>query len=307
MPRYGVARVSKPKRGFRPGKVLLAKNYDGRDPTGWWVSEKLDGCRAVWDGARFLSRAGNVFVAPDWFTAGLPHAVLDGELWLGRGRFDEVSGIVRRSAKRAGWEDEWRGIRYMVFDLPTALGGFEARMAQLDRLRLPGHAEVVAQVRCRGPEHLKERLAKVLAAGGEGLMLREPGSPYVAKRSGTLLKCKAMLDAEAVVVGHQPGRGKHRGKMGALVCETKAGVRFKIGTGFSDYDRAHPPKIGDVVTFTYQELSAKSGKPRFPAFLRVRRPEPGARRVAFQRAKQSHRRRSKCRRVGGRRGRVVGR
>lgn len=301
MPRYGIDRPSKKSRArsFRPGKVLLAKNYDGRDPTGWWESEKLNGVRAVWNGHHFLSRAGNKFIAPDWFTADLPDTILDGELWLGRGCFDEVSGIVRRSAKKAGWEDEWRDIRYMVFDLPTAPGGFEARMVQMDRLRLPAHAEVVEQTRCRGRDHLEKRLASVLAAGGEGLMLREPGSPYAAKRSPTLLKVKSRLDAEAVVTGYQPGRGKHKGKMGALFCEIKAGVRFKIGTGFSDADRAHPPKIGEIITFSYQELS-KNGKPLHAAFMRVRQPEPGARRAVFRRAKKSHRRPSRGR-VRGRR------
>jgi predicted DNA-binding WGR domain protein len=50
--------------------VLLAFSWKPEevDPTGWWISEKLDGVRAFWDSKRgkFFSRNGNEFVAPSW-------------------------------------------------------------------------------------------------------------------------------------------------------------------------------------------------------------------------------------------------
>src|SRR5688572_1079238 len=59
--------------------LLLAHSWDNdRDLGGWWMSEKLDGVRAYWDGRRFISRLGNPYVAPDWFVAGLPAVPLDG-------------------------------------------------------------------------------------------------------------------------------------------------------------------------------------------------------------------------------------
>ena len=71
--------------------LLLAETWDNvTDLTGWWMSEKLDGVRAYWDGAQFLSRQGNRYHAPDWFTAGLPDEPLDGELWLGRKKFQRT-------------------------------------------------------------------------------------------------------------------------------------------------------------------------------------------------------------------------
>jgi DNA ligase-1 len=80
---------------------------------------------------------------------------------------------------------------------------------------------------------------------------------------------KLFKDAEALVVGYEPGKGKHVGVMGALRVENcKDGVKFKLGTGFNDEDRRNPPPIGSTVTYKYQELT-DAGVPRFPIFLRV--------------------------------------
>ena len=69
--------------------------------------------------------------APAWFTARLPKRPLDGELWLGRREFDALSAAVRRQAPR---DDEWRQMRYMVFDLPHAPGPFAARAVAIESL-----------------------------------------------------------------------------------------------------------------------------------------------------------------------------
>ena len=74
---------------------MLAKNWDKTmRPDGWWMSEKLDGVRAIWDGEHFRSRGGNIFHAPAWFKAGLPALPLDGELFVGRGKFNDAVSIV---------------------------------------------------------------------------------------------------------------------------------------------------------------------------------------------------------------------
>jgi DNA ligase-1 len=122
---------------------------------------------------------------------------------------------------------------------------------------------------CGGIEALRAELARVEALGGEGLMLREPGSRYVARRSSTLLKIKSFRDAEARVVEHLPGEGKHTGRLGALLVERPGGTRFSVGTGFSDAERAAPPPIGSVITYRYQELST-GGVPRFPSYVGTR-------------------------------------
>jgi len=257
-------------RRNEPPKLLLAHNWEPTiDPSGWWMSEKLDGVRALWDGTRFVSRQGNPFLAPDWFRKELPDAVLDGELWIGRREFQQTVSIVRSRDQNEGW----RKVRFLVFDAPAHNDTWEKRMEVLKQLlpksgRKDAIANALEHVRCEGVPHLRKYLKRIEKAGGEGLMLREPASVYEAGRSSTLLKVKSFLDAEATVLEHQPGRGKFRGVMGALVVELADGTRFSVGTGFSDQERANPPPIGSLITFSYQELT-KAGVPRFPSFLRI--------------------------------------
>jgi DNA ligase-1 len=249
--------------------VLLAERWDGvQDPTGWWMSEKLDGVRAYWDGRGLLSRLGNAFLAPEWFTAGLPATPLDGELWAGRKQFQRAVSIVRRQDRG----EAWREISFVVFDAPALEAPFEERLRQcralLEAARLP-HVSVHEHRACGGIDDLRAELARVEQLGGEGLMLRKPGSLYVSGRSTTLLKVKTFRDAEARVIEHLPGEGRHAGRLGALLVERPGGTRFSVGTGFSDAERASPPPIGSVITYRYQELSA-GGVPRFPSYVGMR-------------------------------------
>jgi DNA ligase-1 len=251
--------------GKAPPLLLAHKWETEQDPTGWWMSEKLDGIRAYWDGETFVSRLGNRFYAPDWFVADLPADTLDGELWVGRKQFQRTTSIVRSGAG----SDEWKAVTYVVFDAPEAKGGFEDRLAHIEKVMTraaPPHARFLEHVRCDGFDHLRAELARVEALGGEGLMLRQPGSAYAIGRSSTLLKVKTFHDAEARVVGHAPGTGKHKGRLGALIVELSGGVQFNVGTGFSDAEREAPPKLGSVITFRYQELS-NDGVPRFPSYV----------------------------------------
>ncbi len=249
--------------------LLLAESWDNAaDLSDWWMSEKLDGVRAYWDGKQFLSRQGNIYHAPDWFIAGLPTVPLDGELWIDRKKFQRTVSIVRRQDKN----DLWNEVRFLVFDAPAANGGFEDRLAFLKDALARGAAKFARQHphdRCKSLDALRAELTRIEALGGEGLMLRQPGSKYVAGRSSTLLKVKTFHDAEAVVVGHQAGAGRHKGRLGALLVRLPDGTDFAIGTGFSDRERENPPAIGATVTFRYQELS-DAGVPRFPSWVGVR-------------------------------------
>lgn len=249
--------------------LLLAETWnESVDPSDWWLSEKLDGVRAYWDGTRFLSRNGNPYFAPEWFTAGLPNMPLDGELWIGRKQFQQTVAVVRR--QNGG--DAWRRVRYVVFDAPRVDGPFMARLCQLHLLVRPDmtpFAEVLRQTICRDRRHLAVELAQIEELGGEGVMLRHPDALYVPARSATLLKLKSFRDCEATVVGHQAGTGRHRGRLGALLVRLASGAECAVGTGFTDAERERPPSIGSVITLRYQELT-DAGVPRFPVFVRVR-------------------------------------
>lgn len=251
-------------------RMLLAREFrPGDHPAGHLVSEKYDGVRAQWDGRALRFRGGGLVAAPAAFTARLPAVPLDGELWLGRGRFDALSGLVRQARPDdAGWQ----ALRYMVFELPDGGGRFEQRAAEIERLaRAVAWPQLVAvpHERIDEPAALMRRLAEVTQAGGEGLVLHRADAPYVTGRSDVLLKLKPEHDAEAQVIGHRPGQGRHAGRMGALQVRTPEGVVFEIGTGFTDAQRDRPPPLGAWVTYRHRGFTPR-GVPRFASFLRVR-------------------------------------
>jgi DNA ligase-1 len=255
-------------------RLMLATTYRaGLDVSDYWVSEKLDGVRGRWDGKRLLTRAGLPIVPPRWFTANWPEVPMDGELWIGRGRFDEVSGLVRAGAADGR---AWRKVRFMVFDLPAEGGTFESRIVRM-RTLLPATGiawlQPVAQFRLANATQLDARLKQVANAGGEGLVLHRRGALYQVGRSDDLIKYKLHEDAEARVVAHAPGKGKYTGMLGALVMELPDGRRFRLGSGLTDAQRANPPPIGSLVTYRYNGLTSK-GLPRFARFQRIRLDPP---------------------------------
>ncbi|WP_233243646.1 DNA ligase [Bacterioplanes sanyensis] len=256
-----------------PPPVMLAKLYQpGVALQHYLVSEKLDGVRAYWDGRQLRTRGGYSIAAPRWFTAPLPEHALDGELWLGYGRFAEMSGLVRRHQVD---EQAWRDVRFMLFDMPEMNAGFEQRLWVLttwtEQMRR-SWLQVVPHHRVTGEAELQQRLKAVVASGGEGLMLRRADASYQAQRSDAMLKLKLDQDDEAKVVAHVPGNGKYHGMLGALLVETDDGRRFRIGTGFSDEERRNPPPLGSRITFEYNGDTV-TGLPRFARFVRVRPPE----------------------------------
>ena len=250
--------------------MLLAEGYVASvDASQYWVSEKFDGVRAQWDGRMLRFRGGGVVPAPAWFSANFPAVPLDGELWIGRGRFDALSGTVR---KLEPVDAEWRQVRYLIFELPGAAGDFSARVRQMRVLTEQAGVpwlQAVEQTRVANHAELMQRLDSVIKSGGEGLMLHRADAPYLTGRNDALLKLKPWQDTEAVVVGHVPGKGKYAGMTGALEMEMPDGQRFRLGSGLSDALRRQPPPIGTRITYRYQHLT-KNGVPRFPRYLRVR-------------------------------------
>ena len=262
--------AARPVSASPPMAPMLAKNWQlGVSPAAYLVSEKLDGVRALWDGRVLRFRSGRQIAAPDWFLAALPSTALDGELWLGRGQFDRLSGAVRRNVPV---DAEWRDIKYMIFDLPAGAGPFAERFERLAGL-LSAQAvpwlQKIDQVQLPSAAVLQQRLQDVADLGGEGLMLHRADALWSAGRSDTLRKLKPMPDDEARVVGYEPGKGRLAGRVGALLVEMDSGRRFSLGTGLSDADRQTPPALGEIVTYRYRGLTP-SGLPRFASFVRQR-------------------------------------
>ncbi len=160
-------------------KHLLLRDYQGQDITGWLMSEKLDGWRAFWTGSDFVTREGNVLDAPEWFKAGMPATMLDGEIFAGRGEFNTIQGRMR---------DGWHGLTFQVFDAPDFVAPFKSRYKLLQYVNLPAHASLVRQERCRDTKHMIEAADVICDAGGEGAVVRDPKAMYMQGRTGTVLR-----------------------------------------------------------------------------------------------------------------------
>lgn len=282
---------------------------------GWWISEKHDGVRAVWDGKTFVTRSGNEFVAPQWLLDFLPKdTFLDGEIHIGRGGFSLVSGITRHKTPNSA---DWLRLTFQVYDIPMphlVTQPFEKRMEELkkvtdtlqtkwDGLKLADGldkpkeciVQFTEQTLVKDWEHGYGIYRGLVESGAEGAMLRAPRSTYEYKRSKNLLKWKPILDAEAQVIGFNEGLNKNAGRLGTfrvILWDNKKnkaiqGKVFKLSGRLTDEIRSQYeftggkmvkgpdaggdlPVKGDIVTFTYMELS-EEGIPRMPIFQRVRR------------------------------------
>lgn len=250
----------------KPLDLMLLGQYKDQDITGWVMSEKLDGVRGFWNGKQLLSRQGYPLNPPDYFIQHFPPFSIDGELFSERGKFEEISAIVR-SAEPKGWYK----LKLYVFDVPNATGNLFERLESLQQYlnRHPTpHIEIIPQIPIQDKVHLQQFYQDILSKGGEGVVVRNPQTAYIQGRSAQILKIKPVLDEECTVIAHHKGKGKYADKLGAISCENHRG-RFRIGSGFKDKERENPPPIGSIITYKYRGLT-ESGKPRFATFLRQR-------------------------------------
>ena len=256
---------------FKPN-IQHAKNYETvEDISKYWISEKLDGIRGYWDGKKLLTRQGNMIHSPVWFTKHWPDIPIDGELWLGRDKFQTTASCVRKVYIK---EDCWRAIRFMVFDLPQHKANFTMRIdamkAVIKEAKSP-HLVMIKQFKVYHNEQLDILLNDITTNKGEGLMLHREDAHYYVGRTANIMKLKKHQDAEATVIAYIKGKGKYKGLLGALKVKTTEGITFKIGSGFSDLERANPPAIGSMITYKYNGKT-QAGIPRFARFFRIRKP-----------------------------------
>ena len=247
---------------------LLAKVYKQENVSKWWVSEKLDGVRAIWNGKKLHFRSGKLISAPNWFIENFPEQLMDGELWMGRGTFEKLSGIVRKIQPN---HNEWKQVSYMLFELPEHPGTFTQRVRKMVKLTETlkiSWLQPIPQIRLNSENALLNMLDEIVTKGGEGLMLHQADSLYHSGRSNDLLKLKPWQDAEATVVEILPGKGKFTEMMGSLLVADESGRIFRIGTGFSNKERRNPPAVGTVITYKFTGTT-KKGLPKFASFLRI--------------------------------------
>lgn len=259
------------------GSPMLAKKVEDYPKTsfiGWWVSEKFDGFRAIWDGKNFKSRGNNIFAVPPYFSACMPSTPLDGELWLGRASFGNTGLLRRKTANTEEWKNA--NVQYMVYDLPASNEIWSKRLKDMKNVIIKKncpHAKIVKQTLVTSQTQLDSMMKKILKEDGEGLMLKDPNGKYENKRSKNLLKMKPLYDDEAIVIGYKAGSGKYASKLGSFKLEWKKkemGKKPFFASGMNDtirnnYKTTHP--IGTVVTINYASLM-KTGSPRHPVYAR---------------------------------------
>ena len=285
-------------------KFMLAKEFmkGGKiDPKGFFMSEKFDGYRACYDHSKkqFFSRQNKPFNAPEWFIKAMPPRLVDGELWIGRNMFQEM-GTVR---KKIPIDEEWLNVTFQVYDLPDHPGTFKERLTELKRIvkmtkdrwvtrrndyeypfnKLDCPVVVAKQVVVKNDAHMDSVYQDIIKNGGEGIMLKDPNSPYEGKRSNFLLKYKPNFDAEGIIIGYKPGQGKYSGMLGGFICQqlinhdTYMSIdedeehNFAI-SGMDDsiresYKKTHP--IGTIISYEHSGKTDK-GKPRFARYTRIR-------------------------------------
>ena len=246
-----------------PKLLLLNKYTDDMNVTSWYMSEKLDGVRAYWDGKKLISRSGKIFAVPSFFVKDFPKYELDGELWSKRNDFSNIVSIVNKKIAH----NRWNELTYNIFEVPNAKGNLLQRLSKVQESQ---YIKVIKQVEVEDKKHLNVFLETIEKKGGEGVVVRNADLDYYAGRSNHALKVKSYLDAECEVVGYNKGNGKYEGMVGSLSCRMKNMQVIKIGSGLSDDERSIPPRIGAFITFKYYGLTSK-GNPRFPIFLRVKK------------------------------------
>ena len=263
-------------------ELLRLSEFKDQNVSGWLASEKLDGVRAYWDGENLLSRQGKKLNTPLSFTKNFPKFALDGELYAKELKFEEIQASVMDKLPD---EKAWNRLKFHIFDVPEASGGLPRRLEVLAKFlknEPNDNLIIIKQIKMRDNAHFLKFAESIIAKGGEGAVVREPNAPYERKRSKNALKFKKFKDAECEVIAVNKGSGKYANFAGSLTCkalggkddkekagEPKEGTIFKIGSGLSDKNRQEPPKIGSIITYKFQNLTA-NGKPRFPIFLRIR-------------------------------------
>lgn len=256
------------------------QDFSSKDFNAYLMSEKLDGVRGIWDGRRLKTRQDYEIKAPEFFTKNFPPFMLDGELWIARNKFDEISALIRSGDSNASL---WKSVSYNVFDVPNACEEFqisicslENRLAVLEEYlqKYPKvYIKIIPQIPVENQNNLNQFYESIIKNQGEGVVIRKNLNPYEKGRSKNAMKLKPYDDAECRVIDFSKGRGKFKGQIGALLCEMPNGKIIKIGSGLKDEDRKNPPKIGSIISYKFNGFT-KNSLPRFPVFLRIRDENP---------------------------------
>lgn len=221
---------------------------------GYVMSEKLDGVRAIWDGINLKSRSGRIFSAPKCWLDKLPPFGLDGELFIDRGRFEEVLSVVSRGENECEQCkcEEWQKVGYFIFDVPNCDDFLNMDLTKIDSSKIKSCTllerlavlekwlekneyleknasidfasksmlHIIPQIPINSQKELDSKLKEVIKSGGEGIVIRKNSAPYERFRTPNAMKLKGYEDAECVVIAHNIGKGKYANALGSITCES---------------------------------------------------------------------------------------
>lgn len=244
------------------------------NPTGWYMSEKLDGMKGRWINCKFVTRSGQHIETPDWFIKLLPDFDVEGELYFGKNSFHRT-GSLRSSSNTKIWEQ----VVFHIFDtIDHKLTWLErqhklvANIVENDRIKL------VRWTKVKSLAHLETEYKKIVGDFGEGVVIADPWGIYENGHVDQILKYKAVREREAVIIGYNTDDNGNRltsfevHPINEHTGKPEKKITFNIGTGLKAPQRYNFRKcfpIGTIVTYTY-ELLGKNGKPRTPIFKGIR-------------------------------------
>jgi DNA ligase-1 len=263
---------------------MLAHKFTERSKYIEWpcfLQPKLDGFRAIYDGNKFWSRKGKLYIPKvvEHLMFNTGEMLLDGEIMLPPGyTFEQTCSAIKKFDPELSPK-----LQYYVFDVVDGNNNwFSDRLDALDAFfrdfETPEGVHMVKTMLCESPQDVEKFLEKALRQGYEGVMLRNQKGIYrINQRSNDLLKYKLFEDAEFKVVDCKEGTGREAEAL-MYRCETPGGLEFDVRPKGTIIDRkqlwkrwsvgTYDPR-GKMLTVRYQALNS-SGVPRFPVGIAVR-------------------------------------
>jgi len=236
---YKYGKINK-TQSIRTLKEIM-QGYDHKDenPEGWFMSEKLDGIRAYWDGEQFWSKNASIINVPESFKAGLPTYPLDGELWSGYGEDDLTVFHIKQTCRKKIVHSDWTKIKFYVFDAPKIEATYDKRHFFLQN-NIPkfGNPNIflIPMQKCNGKEHLQNHLEEIINKSGEGIMIYNPNSLYLPGRTKNVLKVKKYFECYVTFL-------KLCEKSYKVLCEQENGEKNYIKCSTEFY--RNPPTAGE--------------------------------------------------------------
>lgn len=225
----------------------------------------------------FISLAGDI------------DCVFDGELLVMRDGAilsrQEGNGILNKANKGTISANDaamvnatiWDIIPYVYFADGHCPTPYSTRFATLQNMNPSGKIHLVESAIVGDIETAKETFEKYLAAGLEGIILKDMNGPWEDKRSKGQIKFKGEMECDLKVVAVEEGSGKYEGLLGALVCVSSDGiVKVNVGSGFNDEQRKSlMPRdlLGKIVAVKYNaRIKNKQGEESLflPIFVEIR-------------------------------------